>query len=191
MSIKHLRAPLLLGLLALVWAGVLIGLPSTAHANGRVTELQKKQAGPYEIALGTIPGTPIVGNLHLTMTVADRASGAFLLDARVSVTGSGPGGQVPEIGPLEAENNPISPNFYDINTTVDRVGFWTFTVSISGDLGEASTDFTLNVETPNPFLRALTWLTVVVFFALVGLGLLPFIRQRGRRRRRRRRGSSS
>jgi hypothetical protein len=183
MPIKHLRASVLLGLLALVWAGVLVGLPSTAHANGRVTELQKKQAGPYEIALGTIPATPIVGTLHLTMTVSDRASGAFLLDARVSVTGTGPGGQVPEIGPLEAENNPISPNFYDASTVVDRVGVWTFTVSIGGDLGEASTDFTLSVETPNPLFRALTWITVVVFFALVGLGLLPLIRQRSRRKR--------
>ena len=94
MSVSRIRALIpfsILAALALVWAGLASGFPPQAHANGRVAELQKKQAGPYEIALGTIPGTPIVGTLHMTMTVSDLASGAFLLDARVTATGTGPG----------------------------------------------------------------------------------------------------
>jgi len=186
MSVNRIRALIpfsILAALALVWAGLASGFPPQAHANGRVAELQKKQAGPYEIALGTIPGTPIVGTLHMTMTVSDLASGAFLLDARVTATGTGPGAGAPEIGPLEAQNNPTSPNFYDINTSVDRVGVWTFMISISGELGEATTDFVLDVKSPNPLFRAITWITVAVFFALVVLGLIPFIRQQSRRRR--------
>ena len=189
MSVSRTRAFVrfsTLALLALFWVGMSTGFPSLAHANGRVAELQKKRAGPYEIALGTIPGTPVVGTLHMTMTVSDIASGAFLLDARVAVTGIGPGAQAPEIGPLEAQSNLTSPNFYDVNTSVDRVGAWTFTISISGEQGEAATDFVLDVKSPNPFFRAITWITVVVFFALVVLGLVPFIRQQGKRRRSRR-----
>lgn len=161
-------------------------LPAAANANGRVAKFITQVAGPYEIALGTIPDTPVVGNLHLTMTVTDTLSNTLVLDAEVTVTGTGPEGNGVEIGPLVAQNNPTSPAFYDITTSVDRIGIWTLTVSVSSDLGDASTDFALKVQTRNPISRVLTWVTVLVFLALVGLGLLPFLRQRGRRRRQKR-----
>ena len=172
-----------LPLIAVTAAAVILLLPVTAQANGRVTKFVRQEAGPYEIALGMIPDSPVVGSLHLTMNVLDLSSQTPVLDATVAVTGRGPEAEVAEIGPLTAFNNPTNPAFYGINTEVDRVGIWTFTVAVSGDRGDASTDFLIKVETPNPISKVLTWVTVMVFVALVGFGLYPFLRDRMRRRR--------
>ena len=37
---------------------------------------------------------------------------------------TGPDSTAPEIGPLAAATNLTGPAFYDINTSVDRVGVW-------------------------------------------------------------------
>ena len=162
---------------------------SVTHANGRVTRFINRTAGPYEIAMGTIPDTPIVGSLHLTMTIEEASSGEPVLDAEVTVTGRGPDTEVVELGPLTAQGNPVDPLFYDISTSVDRVGMWTFTVVVRADLGEGSADYLLKVEKPGVLTRYLTWVTVIVFFAVVALGLLPYLRERGRRKTRRRKRS--
>lgn len=63
------------------------------------------------------------------------------------------------------------------------IAMWASTVRVSGDLGEAQADFAIEVQEPNPISALFTWVTVIVFLALAGLGLLPYLRQRGRRRR--------
>ena len=168
----------------LVLAAVLVATQSlgVTHANGRVARFINRTAGPYEVALGTIPDTPVVGSLHLTMTIAEASSGESMLNAEVTVVGSGPDTEAVEIGPLTAQPNPVDPLFYDINTSVDRVGVWTFTVAVRADPGEGSADSQLKVEKPGALTKYLTWVTVIVFFALIGLGLLPYLRERGRRK---------
>jgi hypothetical protein len=157
---------------------VTAGHLATASANGRVGELVKRDAGPYEVALGTIPDNPIVGTLHITMTVRDKAADEYVLDADVVITGVGPEGDAIEIGPLSARNSPTSPNFYEVNTEVDRTGVWVFTVTVDGGQGEASAEYPIKVKTASAASKVFTWVTVVMFFALVGLGLFPFIRKR-------------
>ena len=151
---------------------------SQAHANGRVVDFQRQTAGPYEIALGTIPSPPIVGALHLTVTVTTVETGTPVIHAAIEVSGTGPGEEAPKVGPVSASNNPTDPVFYDATTEVDRLGLWTFTVTVDAEPGTASADFVLEVAESNPLLQLITWVTVVVFFALVGLGLYPFIRDR-------------
>jgi hypothetical protein len=170
-------------LLSLSLAIAVAMAPGSAHANGAAGRLIRQVAGPYEIALGTIPGRPVVGSLHLTMTVADASSKTSILDADVTVTGRGPQKDAPDIGPLKAESFGGDPRFYDLTTSVDRVGMWTFTVRVISDLGEASADFAIEVREPNPISSLFTWVTVILFVALAALGLLPYLRQRGRRRK--------
>ena len=74
----------------LVCLAALTLLPSEAWANGRVAQFVRQVAGPYEIALGTVPNQPVVGPLHMTMTVTEVASDEPMLDAEVVVTGVGP-----------------------------------------------------------------------------------------------------
>jgi len=166
--------------LSLMLAVAVAAAPAALYANGRVGQLVRQIAGPYEIALGTIPDKPVVGILHLTLTVSDAATKAPVLDADVTVAARGPDGDADEIGPLPAQNSARDPVFYDVSTAVDRIGAWTFTVSISSDLGDTSSDFVLQVRNSNPTLEIFTWVTVVVFVAVIGLAILPFLR--GRRR---------
>lgn len=160
-------------------------LSADAHANGRVVDFIRQIAGPYEIAVGTIPAPPVVGSLHLTMNISDVTGDAPTLvpDADVTVTGVGPSADSSPIGPLTATRSPTEIGFYDVNATVNKIGFWTFTVEVDSDLGAASSDFVIEVKTSNPFFRVFTWVTVVVFLAVIGLGVIPFIRQRARRKR--------
>lgn len=166
----------------LVVALATVGASTAVYGNGRVGQLLTQVAGPYEIALGTIPDKPVVGLLHLTLTVSDASSKTPLLDASVTVEGRGPERETSEIGPLSALNSVKDPAFYDISTSVDRVGVWTFTVRVSGDLGDASTDYSIRVREPSPLYGIFTWVTVVLFISVIGLGALPSIRARRRRR---------
>ena len=189
MSIGPQKGPLTALATGLVCLAALTLLPSEAWANGRVAQFVRQVAGPYEIALGTVPNQPVVGPLHMTMTVTEVASDEPMLDAEVVVTGVGPepepGVEATDVGPVEAEVGVTSLGFYDVNTSVDRAGAWTFTVDVSAGPGEASTQFAMDVRPDSGAFRVLTWVTVAVFFALVGMGLLPIIRERSRRRTRR------
>ncbi len=174
------------------WAAVAfalaVALPqANVYANGRVLEFQRQTAGPYEIGLGTIPNPPTVGAIHLSITVTDVEREAPVLDAVVTVTGTGPGEDAPKTGPLEASNSPTDPVYYETTAPVESLGAWTFMVTVDGEPGRATASFVLEVVELNPVLQVITWVTVVLFFALVGLGLFPFVRDRLRRSKRRRR----
>ena len=175
--------------LALSAVGLLL-LTSQAQANGRVVSYERQVAGPYEIALGTIPGSPGIGRLHLTMTVADASSGALMMDAWVRVTGAGPDESEIEIGPVDAITNPRDPSFYDVTTTVDREGTWTFTVLVSGTLGAGTADYFIDVRNPSPVIGIATLLTLMAFLIIIGLAVKAAMsqerRRRGPRQRRRR-----
>jgi len=171
---SHARLAVLSGLAASV-ALLLVSVP--AFANGRVQNFVTQSAGPYTLAIGTIPETPVVGNLHLTISVADESSGAYLLDAEVSVDGTGPGAEAPDLGPIVAEKNPLDPTFYDINTSVDRVGIWKFTIDVSGELGDASTEFEIEVMSVSPIAGILTIVGLVAFLIVLGLSVRAFLKQ--------------
>ena len=178
------------GIAALVLALLVAALaaPSEARANGRIIEFQRQTVGPYEIALGTIPTPPRVGVLHLSVTLTDVAAQSPVVDATVTLTGSGPGDPPAAAGPVEAENRPSDLIYYDASATVETPGEWSFTVEVDSGLGPASADFTLEVVESSPLVELFTWVTVTMFFALVGLGLFPLLRKALRRRRTARRG---
>jgi hypothetical protein len=186
MPIGPRRKLLAVSVIALASLAAITLLPSGARANGRVAEYVRQVAGPYEVALGTVPNRPVVGALHMTMTVTEISSETLVLDAEVVVIGTGPepeeGVEAVDVGPIEALVNATSLGFYDVNTSVDRAGAWRFTVDVTAGPGDASTVFAMDVKKASGAFRLLTWVTVVVFFALVGLGLLPMIRERSRRR---------
>ena len=118
---------------------------SSAHANGRVVEFERQIAGPYEIALGKIPPSPIVGNLYLSILLTEVESKAPVLGAEVVVSATGPPiegetspmGDGPEIGPTVVNPDPDPqnyPGYYDTEQPIvlDRPGRWVFTVSVDG-----------------------------------------------------------
>ena len=174
--------------LLVVWliaAAAMLAVPlATAHANGRVIRFETYTAGPYRLAVGTIPDNPVVGNLHVTMTITAGSDEQPILDAEVSVSGVGPETDAVEIGPLRAEHNADDPAFYDINTFVDRQGEWQFTVSVSGPHDEGETQVPIEVTTQSPLIGIVTIMALVAFLAALGFSLRAFLRERSRGRRR-------
>jgi hypothetical protein len=154
--------------------------PGKAEANGQVRRFVDQDAGPYVISLGTLPQTPVLGRLHMTMTVVERSSGVFITDAQVTVTGMGPGEEAVEMGPLVASNNSSDPTFYDISTTVDREGTWVFTVGVTSDLGQAATEFAIEVTKASTFMGMVTILALLAFLTVLGLSVRVFLRQQAR-----------
>ena len=172
---------LLIALLATVMAAQV----GTAFANGRVVRFDRQVAGPYEVALGTIPDSPSVGALHMTLTISDTKTRAYLLDANVVVEGKGPESGA-AIGPFTAEKNLDDPRFYDVNTVVGVEGAWTVTVRIDASLGEAVAEFPIEVRNPSPITGVATLLVLLAFLAILGISLRAYLRERRGRSRRRR-----
>lgn len=171
-------------LLLLAALGAMIA-PSVAHANGRIISYERQTAGPYEIALGTIPESPSVGNLHLSLTVGALSSDAPVpvLDAVVTVVGSGPDALQTEIGPVAVGNSVREPRFYEANVGVDRVGVWTFDIMVASDLGEASATFEVRVQEISLLPGFLTLVVLVALLLILGLSVRSYLRQQRRGKR--------
>lgn len=173
----------------------LVAAAAPLFANGRVVEFDRRAAGPYEIALGKIPASPVVGSLHLTMTITDTAADAPVMGAEVVITAVGPPPEVGEgaegaggaaavgagIGPLIAEPDPNDPIYYDAATQVDRAGLWRFTVRVSAEGGPpSSAEFPIEVSSPNPITGIITLVTLVAFVGVIAMAVRVYIRERRR-----------
>ena len=155
--------------------------PPGVHANGATKELvRSERAGPYELRVSISPGTPRVGNLHLSIQVKDAARGEILTRGAVTVTANGPEGAT-DVGPVRANTSPDSPQFYDIDIPLDAVGRWNFTLDIEGELGDAVLEVPLDVSGAEGF--NLIFLLAVAI-ALLALAIWTWDRVRGRRWRR-------
>jgi hypothetical protein len=176
---------LVIALVALAAAAATAVQAETAFANGRVVRFDRQVAGPYEVALGTIPDSPTLGALHMTLTVADTKTQAYLLDAAVVVEGTGPEPGA-TIGPFTAEKNLDDPRFYDVNTVVDVEGAWTVTVRVDASLGEAVAEFPIEVRSASPIAGVATLVVLLAFLTILGISLRAYLRERQGRKKRRR-----
>ena len=181
-------------LLGIAAASVVHFTASQAYANGRVVEFDRQIAGPFEIALGKIPPSPIVGNLYLSILLTEVESKAPVLGAEVVVSATGPPiegeaspmGDGPEIGPIVVNPDPDPQNYagyYDTEQPIvlDRSGWWTFAVNVdSPDAGKASAQFLVNVTTPNPLIGIITLVALLAFIIVVALAIRMYLRERRR-----------
>lgn len=160
-------------------------LPVYAWANGRIAIYERKVAGPYEVGLGTIPPSPSVGNLHLSITVTDAATETPVVNAAVEVEGTGPDSTEVEIGPTPAAVSIQDPSYYEVNTAVDREGWWSFTATVTDEAGEHSVQFRVEVRNASPVTGILTLSVLAVFLVIFGLSIRASLGGRKRKRRRR------
>ena len=181
-------------LLGIAAASVVHFAASQAYANGRVVEFDRQIAGPFEIALGKIPPSPIVGNLYLSILLTEVESKAPVLGAEVVVSATGPPveGETspmrdgPEIGPMVVNPDPDPqkyPGYYDTEQPIvlDRSGWWTFAVNVdSPDAGKASAQFLVNVTTPNPLIGIITLVALLAFIIVLALAIRMYLRERRR-----------
>lgn len=172
-------AVLLFAVLSLATPVSLLALrPGVAEANGSVVNFVTKTAGPYEVSLGTSPPSPSVGNLHLALYINETETGALVTDAVVIVTGTGPEAAAPEIGPLQAVHMTGDTRYYDINTSVDREGTWTFVLDVNGPAGQGSVEYQIDVVKSNPVVAILTVLFLVVLVAIIAFAFRSYFGKR-------------
>ena len=122
--------------------------------------------------LGTVPDTPLVGATHLTIRIKDVRTALFSVASVVLVTGTGPNTDVIELGPLNAERDPIDPSYHDLSLVFDRPGLWTITVLFEDDENAQSANFLIEVRKPNPVQGIFTLLGVMAFLGVLGLSLI-------------------
>lgn len=101
-----------------------------------------------------------------------------VLDAIVTVTGTGPDSIAPEIGPTVLINNPIDLSFYETTITVPRSGVWNFVLDIVSDHGSASTQFEVNVQESSPLIGTLTLFVLLALITVLGVSFRSYLRQR-------------
>ncbi len=173
-------------LLGMAGAAVVHFVSSYAYANGRVVEFDRRIAGSYEIALGKIPPTPIVGNLYLSILLTDTASETPVTGAEVIVSAIGPDSAEVEVGPIVVNPDPDPqnyPGYYDTEQPIilDRVGTWMFTVSVDAPAaGAAEAEFLVDVTTPNPITGIVTLVALLAFIIVVALAIRMYIREKRR-----------
>lgn len=143
-----------------------------AAAHGDGTEIFRQTGGPYVIAVRILPLQPLVGKLHVTVTVDLLETGEPVEDARVRVTGRFRGGNATALF-SPALNIPTARRYYDANFDIDDGGIWDFEVEVSADAGEGS------VVTPISIARRVrgeslgvagTMIFILVATALLGGG---------------------
>ena len=154
----------------------------TALANGAGHEVVKNaKAGPYELQVSILPGSPKVGNLHLSILVKNAETGAAITDATVMVAATGPLGAT-NVSPMQAVNTPQGPQFYDVDIPLDTAGKWTLTVDTDSSLGKANLGLSLEVAQSRG--TSLLWMAAGIVAALAfGLGTWDMLRSRRRRRK--------
>ena len=151
-----------------------------AQANGAARIIvQDRQAGPFLLRVGIVPGTPTVGLLHLSVLVQDAAGETAVTDAAVSVVAVGPEGSGGPVR-MEAANSLQSPQLYEGNLSLDALGAWILTVDTESPLGQATLEVPIEVQESSPFNLMFVILGVAV--ALIAGVLLWSQLQRSRRR---------
>ena len=159
----------------------LLSLPAPlAQANGRILRYEIQSVSPYSVSFGTSPQTPIVGPLHLSVSVTTDYEGATIpvLDAIVTVTGIGPDSIAPEIGPAKLTNNPLDLSFYETTIEIPRSGLWSFVLDIVSNHGSASTQFEVSVQESSPIIGMLTLFVLLTLITILGISFRSYLRQR-------------
>ncbi len=155
--------------------------PGLTHANGATVSIVKnRQAGPYEIEVGILPGAPKVGNLHLSILVRDLDNGNSITDAQALVTALGPQGAT-NFGPAPALNTPATPQFYEADIPLDAVGAWTLKLDMDGGLGRESISLPIEVTEGYGFSLAFIAALGIAFLAL-SVWLTGLVRKRSRKK---------
>jgi hypothetical protein len=131
--------------------------PAVAHGGG-APQLTNEPVGPYLLSLWSDPDPAVVGALHLTLAVADAASGAPVTAAEVTVTARN--GATRLTAPASHEGA-LVPEFYEVDFDLPAAGEWQFDINISGEAGSGQAGFALTAAA-----GATNWLLI----ALVGLG---------------------
>ncbi len=136
---------------------------TSTTANGGML-VHREQQGGYDIAVTVWPPEPKTGLLVFTVliqavAVTNGGGEAHLapISSDLTLRGQGPSGAT--VGPFRPQT--VLPGFshFDVRIPVGQEGQWTFTLDVSGPLGNVTTNVPLEVL-PGDSRDLLTWLLI-------------------------------
>lgn len=148
--------PFLVGLLALALAWA---MPAAAHGGG-VIRIAAEPMGSYRLSVWTSPEPPRVGQVHVTVGLADAVTGAPVTNATVRIVAHGPEGG-PALTVLATHEGALIPELYEADLRLPTPGEWRFTVAVE-EAGSADFDLSVRQAAPNWTWIGLGGLGVVV-----------------------------
>ncbi|MEE8363683.1 MAG: hypothetical protein V3S18_06405 [Dehalococcoidia bacterium] len=160
------------------------GRSVSAHGDG--TEIAREEAGPFIVGFRILPLQPLVGRLHVTVTIEDTLTGAPVVDARVEMTARPrAAGAAALFSP--ALNSPAEPRFYDANFEIEDSGLWDFEVVVAHERGGGNLDVPVFIgrraRGGGPGLAGTAIFALVTLALAGGAGWIAWTaRRRGRRR---------
>ena len=161
----------LLGIILLISAAIASPLWSDqASANGATRVIvDDVQEGPYLFRVGVLPGSPKVGNLHLSILIQAAEGDEIITDGRITVKATGPEpGMI--AGPVEAENTPLNPQVYSADITMTDLGTWSMTLETVSTLGAATLVVPLQVTESGGFNLLIVLVIAVVVVSVIAIG---------------------
>ena len=163
-KVRHLTA-LALGIL------IIAVFATSATANGGML-VHREQQGGYDIAVTVWPPEPKTGLLVFTVLIQAVATTNGGDEAHLAPISSdlilrGEGPSDATVGPFQPQT--VLPGFshFDVRIPVGQEGQWTFTLVVSGPLGNVTTNVPLEVL-PGEDRGLMTWLLVGAW----GMGIL-------------------
>ncbi len=177
-------------LMALCIGAVLMALVPFADAaahgpHARVREVFSGPAGPYAVKVQAIP---LAGSFHMTVQLTQQSDETPVSGATVRVSGTGPLQESEERARFAEELDFTGANAYSSVLPVEVEGDWQFEIEMSGALGEAVVNVSVDVQGP----PGVDWSVMgvgIVLMALVFIFASKSVTEkiRGRRRSRPRR----
>ena len=161
----------LLGLILLVSATIASPLWSDqASANGATRVIvDDVREGPYLFRVGVLPGSPKVGNLHLSVLIQAAVGDEIITDGRITVRATGPEpGMI--AGPVEAINEPLNPQVFSADLTMTDLGTWSMTLETVSTLGAASLIVPLQVTESGGFNLLFVIILAVLIVCTIAIG---------------------
>ncbi len=127
------------GIILLITSAVISPIKlDKASANGATRIIvDDVQEGPFLFRVGVLPGSPKVGNLHLSILIQAADGDKIIEDGRITVRATGPEpGMI--AGPVQATNDPLYPQVFSADITMTDLGAWSMTLETVSSLGAAT-----------------------------------------------------
>ena len=169
---------MLLGAIALVSSVALWPFQiNQVSANGGTRLIVKdEKSGAYLFRVGILPGSPKVGNLHLSVIIHSAEGDVPIDDARLVITATGPEAGI-TTGAVLANSAAQTPQEFDADINLTAIGSWTMTMTADSSLGMATLIVPLEVTESGGF----NLIIVVVIVALVVI-IASLVRSRTQKR---------
>lgn len=147
--------------LALGWQPV-----AQAHGSG-TPQLVNVAAGPYQVWVWSMPEPVRVGEMHISLAVA-QPEPAAPLDVEILLTPDD--GASPPIRQSTVRQTRLFEEYYESDFILPTVGSWQANIAINGPAGAATSNFAFDVLPPHQ----VNW-TLILWGGMAFAGLLGFL----------------